>query len=438
MERILLLSRDYSTRNPARELTVLAELERLGHEVVFAVPSRSFSKAGYPDYAIDLLSSIYPSTVVLKDIADFERYFKPCGALLMASWKGYQGLTKIARRENKPVAVFSSSSGLDFWGCGADIGLVNSPLHKRIVLYDQSLIRKPDSVPEERLFTTGSVVHEFYKDYDSGFQMDKEMLCEIYEIHADQPIIVLHPKGIGSFRKKCEIWYSSKTEAERVASWYEDQYKRIVEILSQNDMLCFVKMHPSAHQSYMCDVNDEISFWTSLGAKIVQPEHTYAFYRHATCGIGINTHSSLDYGYFGKPFVYVDYDLAPPQPDSYRFGLHKLADLPEGPSSCWDSEREAPSNPWMKSWIGHFSRISELGETVQTVISEQAKPDHIDRYVRECWFSNDGKAALRIANSVSVFVQTFAPRRKWSFQPLRHLRRRIGDAYARLASLSQI
>ncbi|MFA4826224.1 MAG: hypothetical protein WC593_13820 [Methanoregula sp.] len=412
MKRILIVSGRYQTENPYRELAIKRQFEASGYETVFALPDRTINEHGYEEGEITHNLCKKYGAVIIHSPQDFKQQVRLCDAVLFGSWKTYGSLAKIARTVGRPVLNFNSTSGLDHWPHYVDCAFVKGPFSKRQILYFQNIIQGYGNLRENQIIVTGSVAHEQEQTAKrDALPITKDEFCDFYNFDASRPIITFFPKGIGSFAQKVGTWFKDSTSAKKQE--YNDQFiKKYFEIcksVRDSDCNLLIKMHPTAYVSYKCKTDDEYAFWQKIPwAKILDPIHTYDCYRHTDCGIGINTHSSLDLGYFGKPFIYVDSDRFTP-PDAVQFHINHLCSLPLGPSSHWDNVPLTQVNPWFPSWLGLFSRIENLSYVLKTELPLKIPEVQKNRFISEFWYKSDGKSSERIVDGSIEFINKYKP-----------------------------
>jgi hypothetical protein len=239
-----------------------------------------------------------------------------------------------------------------------------------------------------------------------AFIANREAFCDHYRLDPSVPVVVLFPKGIGSFEKKVDVWFPKWTEEKRTAynRWFLDKYAQICQAVREAGCSLIIKMHPSAYAAYMCRTDQAYIYWEQFPwARVIAPEHTYACHQHAACGVGISTHSSLDLGYFNKPFIYVDSDQVEPPP-GLPFHINHLCSLPLGPSSHWDDGSLESVNPWFPSWLGYFSRVEDLPSLLNREVHQPIWPNHRQQFVEEFWHKADGHASERIAEFLAPYI----------------------------------
>lgn len=364
------------------------ELENQGFSATFAVPGTELSQHGYPGAAYKKLKSGCSHTKYIQNNRQFEKLIKSHDILLIGSWKGYRKLVKIAQGLGKKVVVFNGTSGLDYWPCGGDVCCVKGRFSKRQALYYQEKFDDFGSLKENQYVITGAPVHG---RHDGTPLMDRNTFCAKYELNPDSSIAVLFPKGVGSFRKKIDIWFPdwNQTRKDEYNDRLLDLYRRICHSVEDAGWELIVKMHPTAYAEYMTDIGTERSFWDSISCvKTVEVEDTYDLYHHSRIGISVNSHSALDLNYLGKPFVYVDSNELP-VPDLVPFHINHLSQLPLGPSTAWKEGGNASLNPWFPSWVGHFRRSDELSAYLASEFESEINPKDYDSFKDEFWGGTD-------------------------------------------------
>jgi hypothetical protein len=143
--------------------------------------------------------------------------------------------------------------------------------------------------------------------------------------------------------------------------------------------------------------------------KVLEPDDTFALFQHMDVGIGIVTHSALDTGFWRKPFIYVDSDIAPVI-EAWGHRNKDLLRLPPGPSTRWERGEEDSQPYHFPTWVGGFARRETLAEVLSAGSYDDPDPAHYDRFIREFWHADDGKAGERIADQVLTRLDAHHPR----------------------------
>lgn len=411
MTRLLLVSGRYLLENPYRELRLKTLFEERGIEVVFALPSRRLNAYGYSQDVKDDHVFRGAGAVWLETEQDYHQHLRRCDAVLFGSWKSYQPLTEVARALGKPVVNFNTTSGLDHWPHGVGYACVKGPFSKRQMLYYQEELPGYGNLRGNEIIVTGSIVHEHYGGGEGArpASLNREAFCEHYRLDPSRPTVVLFPKGIGSFEKKIPAWFPDWSDAKRAAynQWFLDKYTQICHAAREAQCNLIVKTHPSAYAAYRTRTDVEYAYWQQFPwTRVLKPGHTYACYQYATYGVGINTHSALDLGYFNKPFIFVDSDQIELPPKVQLHTKH-LCSLPLGPSSHWDRGPLESVNPWFPSWLGYFSRAEDLASLLNEQVQRPIPAHHRRRFVEEFWYKADGQAGERIVEFVADYVQNW-------------------------------
>ena len=413
LNRLLIVSGRYVVENPYRELRLKSLFEERGIEVMFAIPSRQLNQQGYTDNMRKDLVFLEAGAKWLESKHDFKQCLNKCDGVLFGSWKAYGSLTSAAQLAGKPVVNFNTTSGLDFWPHNVDYACVKGPFSKRQTLYKQEILPNHGSLRKDQIIVTGSIIHEFFKNenYINKINMTREGFCRTYQFDPSRPIVTLLPKGIGSFKRKIPKWFLDWNEKQCLSynQWFLDKYVAICKAVKEAKCNLIVKMHPSAYASYLSSSAEEYAFWQQVPwAKVLAPEHTYPCYEYSDCGVGVSSHSVLDFGYFGKPFIYVDSDQIEHPQYIYRARLNELCHLPPGPSSEWSNNNASYIHPWFPSWLGFFSRVQDLPELLNGDLHSQITPENRDKFVREFWYKADGKAGERIVDLVSNYMESWS------------------------------
>jgi len=236
-------------------------------------------------------------------------------------------------------------------------------------------------------------------------KMDRETFHQHYQLSPEKSTVVLFPKGIKVLEDKIDMWFSDWTirDREDMKERYRNKYQEIINGVIEAECNLLIKMHPSAYASYRTRSEHEYQFWTQFpGIRILKPEDTYYCFEHLDFGLGINTHSALDLGYFGKPFIYVDsHEFQIPE----ILRINQLTELPPGPSSHWNKGGINEVNPWFPSWLGHYSKVEDLPTLLNNPGAKIINPVEQKNFIKEFWYSSDGKASDRIVDGVKKKLQ---------------------------------
>lgn len=433
LKRLLIVAGRYRAENPYLELCVKKQFEACGVEVVFALPGRGINQAGFLDSMRNDPIFHQEKAVWLNGDWDFRTHMRHCDAVLFSSWKGYTQLADLARAEGRLTFDFSALVGLDHIPIGHDHCLVKSPMAKRFLLAGHRLFGWRD-IPPERITVTGSILYEesaaaFVKEE----LCDRESFCRHYGLDPRLPIAVLFPKSVLGFHKKIRLWFPDwpQKRVDSYNQWFLDKYQEIANQTRQAGWNLLLKMHPSSYASYWCRAGEEHEYWQQYPAiKVVVPEHTNAMLRHMDAGLGINTHSSMDTGYFRKPFIYLDSDQVemPLVIDLSR--ENHFCTLPPGPSSHWQQAPSTTVNPWVPSWLGLFGRTRELPDLLADPTLLTIDETDWQRFIAEFWFKNDNKTVERIVDFVMDYCdQELAIGKRW--RSVRYWRGCAVDVYHR-------
>jgi hypothetical protein len=205
------------------------------------------------------------------------------------------------------------------------------------------------------------------------------------------------------------MWFGDKgAEYNR---WYLDRYDAICNAARDAGMNLIIKLHPAAYASYRTRHDIEYEFWRKYPwAVILESDDTYNCYLHADVGISIASHSTLDFGYFRRPFIYVDMDQAPiPARLDANLALGKCS-LPPGPSYQWKSGEIKSWRPYFPSWVGAACRADQLTDLLTSGEYDDPDPTHYDRFIEEFWHRADGKSSERIADYTLTALDSHRPR----------------------------
>ncbi len=399
--RILIVATKNIRENPFREVRLAEAFAASGAEPVLALAGKRLSTFGYAAGDVDAPPLRGVHAVYTNSVGEYRRLARKADAVLLGCWRDNKMLVRLAMALGKLVIEYDSVSGLDDWSFGSHALLLKGDFLRRI-----SEANYRPLYPEMRFEAPGSIAHELPASEQIP---DREAFCARYSLDPTRRIAVFFPKGIKVFEDKLRMWFPDRGEAYN--AWYLERYAAICSAAREAGMNLIVKLHPSAYASYRTRRDVEYRFWERFPwARILEPEDTYACYRHADVGLSIVSHSALDFGYFRKPFVYVDADRAP-LPARIEENIRKgRCTLPKGPSLLWESGRAYDRPVHFPSWVGAACRADELADLLASGGYEDPDPEHYDRFIAEFWHRADGKAAERIAAYTLTALEGHRPR----------------------------
>jgi hypothetical protein len=398
--RVLIVATKNIRENPFRHLTLVDALRERGAQPSLALLGKSLSSFGYA--AEDAESPVLAGVEVfyVDRLADYRRLARQADAVMLGVWRDNKMLVHLALALGKLVVEVDTVSGLDGWSFGSHALLLKGAFSHRI--YQTTYAER---YPWLEYVTTGSIAHDLPA---SQRLPDREEFCVRYGLDPSRPVAVFFPKGIKVFEDKLNLWFKEK--GKEYNDWYLGRYHAICGAVRDAGMNLVVKQHPAAYASYRTRRDREYHFWEDFPwAAILEPEDTYACYQHAEVGLSVVSHSVLDFGYFRRPFVYVDVDKAP-MPDSVNGLLQKgNCALPPGPSRHWDAGLY-DKVVHFPSWVGAACRAEDLAELLTSGDYDDPNPAHYDRFIAEFWHKADGRSATRIAGHVLERLESHRPR----------------------------
>ncbi|MBF0439713.1 MAG: hypothetical protein HQL93_11405 [Magnetococcales bacterium] len=420
LKRVLLVSGKAMQENLYREVIIKHQLERHGVEVRWIIPSRALNKASSLDDIENDPVFKREGAIRVDGEWQFRKQMRGSQMVVFSTWRSYLALTRMAQAEGRATINFCATSGIDHWTHGVERCLIRSRFTHRLLEHEAATMGL-SLPPSDQIRIVGSIQYEYPKDLQPTSFRDRDHFCHHYGLDPRRPIAVLFPKGIQSFHKKVALWHPDWTQqqVDHYNQWFLDKYGEICHKARESACNLLIKMHPSAYVAYNCSSEFEKQYWHHYPwAKVVEAGHTQAMFDYADVGLGINTHASLDMGYFRKPFIYVDSDIKPP-PNLPAFDNIKLGTLTPGPSSHWHSQ-PLIVNPWFRSWLGAFSRAEDLSALLADPKSllpiEQAD---WEMFVEEYWGLGDNRASERIVAEILAFgEETLSSRSRkmsWSY-----------------------
>ncbi|MEO5333094.1 MAG: hypothetical protein H7839_13825 [Magnetococcus sp. YQC-5] len=404
LQRVLLITGRYLAENPYRELLIKRLLERRGVEVKLAVPGRGLNKGAMLDEMEH--DSVFKEAGAIRIHGEWEfrKSMRNCQMVIFSVWRSYGPLVSLAHAEGRPTLNFCATSGLDHWSNGVERCLIRSPFTRRLLQHEHDTMGMPIP-PEDQIRVVGSIQYEYPEDLHPMVFPDRASFCRHYGLDPERPIAVLFPKGIQSFHKKVALWFQdwNKDQVDRYNQWFLDKYGEICVKVKESGYNLLIKMHPMAYAAYNCDTEFEFQYWQQYPwGKVLAVRHTRDMYHYADVGVGITTHSSLDMGYFKKPFIYIDSDIMAP-PNLPAFDTIQLGRLTPGPSTHWHTQ-PMTVNPWFRSWLGAFCRAKDLPDVLANAPTSLAFTEaDWKQFVAEYWGMHDNQASERIVEEIMAF-----------------------------------
>jgi hypothetical protein len=398
--RVLIVATKNVRENPFRHLSLVDALRERGAQPSLVLLGKSLSSFGYA--SADVESPLLGDAEVyyVDRLADYRRLARRADAVMLDIWRDNKTLVRLSLALGKLVVEVDTVSGLDGWSFGSHALLLKGEFLRR--MYQTTYAER---YPGMEYVATGSIAHDLPAPQRLP---DREEFCARYGLDPSRSVAVFFPKGIKVFEDKLKLWFGEK--GEEYNAWYLDRYRAICHAVRDAGMNLVIKLHPSAYASYRTRRDHEYHFWEDFpwGA-VLEPEDTYACYRHGGVGLSVVSHSVLDFGYFRHPFVYVDVDKAP-MPDSVNNLLRKgNCALPPGPSRHWEAgSYDKPVH--FPSWVGAACRAEDLADLLASGDYDDLNPAHYDRFIAEFWHKADGQSAARIVDKVLERLESHRPR----------------------------
>ncbi|MBF0107938.1 MAG: hypothetical protein HQL76_02010 [Magnetococcales bacterium] len=398
LNRILLVAGRHLRENPYREVRIKHLFEAQGIEVTLGIPGRGLNKGGFLREAFEDPVFQREGACLIDGEWDFRRVMRGCQGVVLSTWRSYDPLSAMARHAGLPSINFSATGGMDFWPNGVDHCLVRSAMAIRLLEYFETTGGAVACVPVNRMIIVGSALHEALDRHEPI--ADRETFCLRYGMDPSRRIVTLFPAGVHPYRVKLGRWHPewSPGQIDDYVARMVGEYLEICRQILDAGCNLLIKLHPAAYVGYWCQEGEEVDFWhRHVDARILVPEDTRLMYAHMDIGVGINTTSSMDTGYFNKPFIYVN-------PETFKFDfpfldhtrIEACCGIPLGPSSHWHTRPQCSPTPWMPSWLGHFSRVEGLGALLRDPRTFVLDPEHVRVYIEEFWYRNDNRTGERI------------------------------------------
>lgn len=404
--RILQYNGFFYPGHEKRDLNLVNELRRQGHDVVYAVMSDKAKNNPYPGYPIhyrDDPDFRQADAFWIDDILDLFKLIDQVGLVLIGVEKGAGLFVDYARKTGKNIVQHQDIGSIAISNYQCDLYCVRGEWSKRRMM-------KYRSTPEEKLRVTGCI--QFDAASPNKFRhTTREKFCSKYSLDPS---------------KKIAVWLTASPVHHNVR--YRQLYKKVIHAIKKTDNFqVIIKGHPldyAAHKRSLRYGDVDKPSWEILAPDIraCDLEDGYTCYHFADVGISVLSTVSMEFPLVKKPFIYVNRQehLLP----------HEIADIVKLPIQAarkaslreYDvhenvmkiarhcvqmptshTNREIFENGEIE-YIGLDCTIDELKDVLlheKYVFSDDSA---YDTYVRKYCFANDGKSYKRIADAVSEFV----------------------------------
>ncbi len=403
--RIALVAGKYLRENPYRELALKEAFESRGAEVILILPGPRLTTFSYDQAAAGIFKRT--DVVWINRFWQYLNTLRRVDGVVIGSWKS-KHLVRGAMALGRLVVEHDSSGGMDYYSFGSDALLTKGAFPQRAC----EAMWRP-KYPAMDIHMTGSILYERPRNHPP--LLSRDAFLRQYGLDPERPLAVFFPKAIQLFHDKLRMWFPER--GDEYHAWYMERRAAICVAARDAGFNLMLKLHPAAYASYRTHQNAERTFWGDFPwARIVEPQHTFEALVHMEVGIGIVSHSALDAGYWRRPFIYVDSDIAPvPEIVAQGINLGQVA-LPPGPSLEWEVPLPAKRTYPFPSWVGIACCAEDLTDVLRGGRYIDPLEEHYDRFIEEFWFQADGHSADRIADYVLSRLETFQPRppRYWS------------------------
>jgi virulence-associated protein VapD len=207
MKKICILIGRKIRDNLTRELTLIKELNYFDIECLFLIPGKNLSHSYYTKE--DLVEFKNSNYIYIETLDDFKKISEDFQFFLVASWRDYQPLVKLLKKNKKKIIVYSEAGGIDYWDLGGDQFFFKSLAN--ILLYTNA--RRNHLVNLYRKFIcrkakiTGSLRYQYFSKH---IPQKKNLQ------------IVFFPKSISNVETKVRHWFKLKSNY-----WYDEYLKNM-------------------------------------------------------------------------------------------------------------------------------------------------------------------------------------------------------------------
>lgn len=367
MKKICVLIGRKISDNLTRELTLIKELEYFDIECLFLIPGKNLSYSYYTKE--DLVEFKNSNYIFVETLNEFKKISEDFQFFLVASWRDYQPLVKLLKKNKKKVIVYSEAGGIDYWDLGGDQFFFKSLAN--ILLYTNA--RRNHLVNLYRKFKlreakiTGSLRYQYFTKHIP----EKKSLQ-----------IVFFPKSLSNVDTKVRHWFKFKSN-----DWYEEylknmknNYSVICNLIKKAGFKVSVRLHYAINDKLMAPDSgkNDFNFWNDLNVDIYRGDERDLF-NQLDVGIGVETHSAIDVNLHNKPFIYFEPRiLGRPEGRGWdlekHFGNKNFGNY--GFSETYNFNKKKKNKVWLPYWYGCYANEKNLIDCIEHIYQNKMKQDN--------------------------------------------------------------
>jgi len=195
------------------------------------------------------------------------------------------------------------------------------------------------------------------------YQLSKEQFCEKYRLKANEEIFLWLP----DMTTVSGAIIGTKEEALQ-------RYKKVCELEN-----VITKVHPNEFKRYKSEkINNKWSYEIAgAHSPILDPIDAHWAYKYCDCGISDTSITGIEFGFFNKPFIYLD-ECAPQVDD----GSH------------WEKFYIVNGKNYF-SWVGHECPSNQLNEFIEKK-QYKIKDNSLYQQHREKFCENPNKTGIKL------------------------------------------
>jgi hypothetical protein len=366
--RVLVISGAYFVEYAEKDLGVVNELKRRGHEVMHVVAAEDIPPP-FPREAVEQEPAFRAAGSVWKRrLAEAIPFLRRCDVVLLPGHKGVDAMADWAHRLGKVVVQHQNHGGFDVYNAGADLIGAKGP-------FFADFVREKWNLPPEAVASTGCV------QYDAAFRPEalhfsREEFCRLYGLDPG---------------KRIAVWLPTRGDRQQEHyEWSAAEYRAICAIVtrSSNHNL-IVKMHPADYASPYAPARPGADWAEALwpGAPVCRPEHAFACFHLCDVGLANWSTTGLEFSLFRRPFLYVDVE------DNPRVQFLKQQSNLAQPIGFY-------LGTLVPGFVGQVCTSAELPGILETCSYDAADPAEYDEHTARFLTKADGKAYERVADLV--------------------------------------
>jgi hypothetical protein len=395
MEKICVVIGRKIQDNLDRDLNLIPAFKRHNINTHFLILGPNFNHSYLNENDLKKFEG-YPNTVInnLNDLNNFIESFK---YYLIASWRDYDFLVKLLKKQKKKIIIYSDAGGIDFWDNGNKALFFKSKANQ--IVYSKARRNKIVNIYRNYLITkskiTGSLRYEYFsKKY---IKNDKKL------------DIVFFPKSIDTLTLKIRDWFKNKNE-----EWYENHisqmkknYRFIYSLCSSMGLKFNVRLHYGTSDKMFAKNfgRDDYEFWNSIDENLILYDDERNIFENMKIGIGVESHSAIDVNLHNKPYIMFkpDYNL---KPSVRGFDLHYLfGNEFFGAHGYNDDQSKLTKHKsflWLPYWYGLFSEAKSLENDINLILKNKTLDFVILNKIKSFyWGGSDVKASENVANEAT-------------------------------------